>query len=99
MSLGYRVLIATNGEEAFEQCENEAPELAILDVVMPRVGGMAAAARLRNLYPNLPIVFTSGYSENAGSASIEVSNSIYLQKPYSPVSLARAIRRMLDPKN
>jgi len=99
VSLGYRVLIATNGEEAFEQCENEAPELAILDVVMPRVGGMAAAARLRNLYPNLPIVFTSGYSENAGSASIEVSNSIYLQKPYSPVSLARAIRRMLDPKN
>ena len=97
-SLGYRVLIATNGEEAFEQCENEAPQLAILDVVMPRVGGLAAAARLRNRYPTLPIVFTSGYSENAGSTCTEVSNSTYLQKPYSPVSLARAIRHMLDPE-
>jgi len=98
VSLGYRVLIATNGEEAFELCEKESPQLAILDVVMPRVGGMAAAARLRTLYPTLPILFTSGYSENAGSTCTEVPNSTYLQKPYSPVSVVRAIRRMLDPE-
>ena len=39
VNLGYRVLIATNGEEACELCEETAPQLAILDVVMPRMGG------------------------------------------------------------
>jgi len=96
VNLGYRVLIATNGEEAFELSEKEMPQLAILDVVMPRMGGVATAVKLRGLYPNLPILFTSGYSENAGSTFSQVPNSAYLQKPYSPVSLARSIRRMLS---
>lgn len=96
VNLGYRVLLATNGEEAFELCRKEAPQLAILDVVMPRVGGVAAAAKLREHYPNLPILFTSGYSENAGATFSQVPKSAYLQKPYSPVSLAGAMRRMLD---
>jgi len=63
---------------------------------MPRMGGVATAVKLRGLYPNLPILFTSGYSENAGSTFSQVPNSAYLQKPYSPVSLARSIRRMLS---
>ena len=95
-NLGYRVLVATNGEEAIEQCEKEAPRLAILDAVMPRMGGMTAAAKLRDLYPKLPILFTSGYSEDGGSVFSQMANSAYIQKPYSPVALARAIRRILD---
>ncbi|HTP69766.1 MAG TPA: response regulator [Dongiaceae bacterium] len=95
-SLGYTVLTATNGEEAIEACENEAPALAILDVVMPKLGGMAAAAKLKERYPALPVLFTSGYSENAGMNRSQFTKTDYLQKPYSPTSLARAIRRMLD---
>ena len=95
-NLGYRVTTATNGEEAFELSEKEAPQLAILDVVMPRMGGVAAAAKLRSLYPRLPILFTSGYSENMDSTFLEIGNSAYIQKPYSPVSLARVIRRLLE---
>jgi len=98
VSLGYRVLCATDGEEAIELCERQAPALAILDVVMPRVGGVAAANRLRSLYPELPILFTSGYAENAGTTLSQLPHSGYLQKPYSTTSLARAIRRILDPK-
>jgi two-component system, cell cycle sensor histidine kinase and response regulator CckA len=95
--LGYRVLSATNGEEAIHLCEQEIPALAILDVVMPRMGGAATAKQLRNRFPGIPIVFTSGYVESKGSTASAIDNSNYLQKPYSPTSLSRMIRKVLDP--
>ena len=96
VNLGYRVLSAGNGEEATQLCQEATPELAILDLVMPRLGGTATATRLRNRYPTLPVLFTSGYSESTGAAAAMLSNSWFLQKPYSPTSLVRVIRRMLD---
>jgi two-component system, cell cycle sensor histidine kinase and response regulator CckA len=95
--LGYRVLSATNGEEAMQLCEQEIPALAILDVVMPRMGGAATAKQLRNRFPGIPIVFTSGYAESKGSTASAIDNSNYLQKPYSPTSLSKLIRKVLDP--
>jgi two-component system, cell cycle sensor histidine kinase and response regulator CckA len=96
-NLGYKVLSATNGEEALRLCEQETPALAILDVVMPRMGGAATAKQLRNRFPSLPILFTSGYAESKGTAASAIDNSNYLQKPYSPTSLSRQIRRILSP--
>ena len=96
-NMGYRVLSATNGEEALRICDQETPDLAILDVVMPRLGGAATAKQLRKRFPEIPILFTSGYSESKGAATSAVENSGYLQKPYSPTSLGRQIRKILDP--
>jgi two-component system, cell cycle sensor histidine kinase and response regulator CckA len=96
VNLGYRVLSAANGEEATRLCEQEAPGLAILDMVMPRMGGTAAATHLRGRFPTLPILFTSGYSESTGAAASLLPNSYYLQKPYSPTALGRVIRKILD---
>jgi two-component system, cell cycle sensor histidine kinase and response regulator CckA len=96
-NLGYKVLSATNGEEALRLCDQEIPALAILDVVMPRLGGAATAKQLRARFPDLPILFTSGYAESKGTATSAIDNSNYLQKPYSPTSLSRQIRRILDP--
>jgi DNA-binding response OmpR family regulator len=91
---GYRVLCAANGEEALQLCVQENPALAILDVVMPRMGGTATALRAR--LARLPVLFTSGYSEATGVTASQLPNSHYLQKPYSPTSLVRVIRRILD---
>jgi two-component system, cell cycle sensor histidine kinase and response regulator CckA len=96
-NLGYRVLSATNGEEAMRLCEQEKPALAVLDVVMPRMGGAATAKQLRGRFPQIPIVFTSGYSESKGASTSTIENSNYLQKPYSPTSLGKLIRKVLDP--
>jgi two-component system, cell cycle sensor histidine kinase and response regulator CckA len=96
LGLGYRVLAACDGEEALRLCQNEAPDLAVLDVMMPKMGGPATAAALVRLFHHLPVVFTSGYSQEnnevAGVASVEH----YLQKPYSPTTLARLVREVLD---
>jgi CheY-like chemotaxis protein len=99
VNLGYGVLSAANGEEALRLCEQETPALAILDVVMPRMGGAASATQLRRRFPNLPILFTSGYSESLDATVSQLSNSSYLQKPYSPTSLGRAIRNILGPSH
>jgi len=99
VSLGYRILSAANGEEALRLCEQETPALAILDVIMPRLGGGATATQLRSRFQNLPILFTSGYSEPTDASVSRLANSSYLQKPYSPTSLGRAIRKILDPSS
>src|SRR5713226_6261552 len=96
VNLGYRVLSAANGEEALRLCEQETPALAILDVIMPKMGGAAAAAKLAGRFPNLQIVFTSGYSPERERAPASGEKTRYLQKPYSPTTLGRLIRESLD---
>ena len=94
--LGYQVLAAADGKQALKLAELDPPALAVLDVVMPQMGGAAAAAQLLRRNPALPVLFTSGFSENANNAVAGVPGSRYLQKPYSPTSLASMIREILD---
>jgi PAS domain S-box-containing protein len=93
---GYQVLAAADGRQALHLAELERPALAVLDVVMPHLGGAATAGQLLQRFPGLPILFTSGFSENANTAVAQVPGSHYLQKPYSPASLAGMIRDILD---
>jgi PAS domain S-box-containing protein len=95
VNLGYRVLAANDGEQAVRLCAEEKPSLAILDVVMPHLGGLATAAQLLARFPGLPILYTSGYSEYSSLSVSQTPASRYLQKPYSPTSLGRAIREIL----
>jgi len=67
-----------------------------LDVIMPKMGGAAAAAKLAGRFPNLRIVFTSGYSSEGERAPASGEKTRYLQKPYSPTTLGRLIRESLD---
>jgi two-component system cell cycle sensor histidine kinase/response regulator CckA len=96
VSLGYRVLSACDGLEALLLCENEEPALAILDVIMPKLGGPAAAEKLLARYGHLPILFTSGYSRETESVARAVAGTRYLQKPYSPTTLGCMVREILD---
>ena len=96
ISLGYRVLSAADGEEALRLCEHETPAIAILDVIMPKCGGVAAAAKLAAKFPGIPVLFTSGYSEDISNASSTDPAPRYLQKPYSPTTLGRMLRDILN---
>jgi CheY-like chemotaxis protein len=96
LSLGYRVLSASDGEEALRLCENEAPALAILDVVMPKLGGPATASKLAARFDRVPILYTSGYSRDSENVAAAAADAHYLQKPYSPNALGRLVREILD---
>jgi two-component system cell cycle sensor histidine kinase/response regulator CckA len=96
MNLGYRVLSAGDGVEALRLCENEVPAMAILDVIMPKMGGPATGAKLMALFDGIPILYTSGYSQDSESMAPAGADARYLQKPYSPTGLGRLVREILD---
>jgi len=96
LNLGYRVLAASDGLEALRLCEKEAPALAILDVVMPKLSGTAVAAKLESMYAGVPVLFASGYSQDSENLAPNTAQAHYLQKPYSPTSLGRMVREILD---
>jgi len=95
VGLGYRVLSAADGEEALRLCENETPRLAILDVIMPKLGGSATATQLSARFAEIRVLFTSGYSAESDVIP-DGARGRYLQKPYSPTTLARLVRQILD---
>lgn len=96
---GYRVLVANDGEEAlrlYEKHRNEI-EFALLDVVMPKVGGRQVYDAIRGQKPDLPILFSSGYSTSAIHTGFILEEGLEIvQKPYSPYALRQKIREMLD---
>ena len=95
---GYDVLMAGDGAEAVAIFEAH-PEIAIavLDVVMPRMGGKEALDAMRRSRPALPALFTSGYSTDRIHESFVLLPGIeFLPKPYGPASLARRVREVLD---
>ena len=96
LSLGYRVLSAADGEEALRLCESETPAIAVLDVVMPKLGGTATAAKLLSRFADLPVLLTSGYSQDSAALEAACPSGRYLQKPYSPTMLGRLVREILD---
>ena len=69
--------------------------MLISDVVMPVMDGptMVRAARLD--WPDLPILFMSGYAEEQLRKSIDIDNVAFLPKPFSMIELAEAVRSVL----
>ena len=72
--------------------------LAILDVVMPKLGGPEAYERMRAIAPDLRVVFTTGYDpESARIGEVAgVTSQALLAKPFSLKELGQKIREVLD---
>jgi signal transduction histidine kinase len=99
-SQGYAVLTAPNGQDALRVArEHRGPPLALVitDVVMPRMGGRMMADWLKSSYPDLKVLFTSGYTEDAVSHPGVLDEKVeFLAKPYTPAVLTRRVRALLD---
>lgn len=94
---GYTVLFANDGEDALRIAgEHRNPiDLLLTDVIMPNVGGHDLAQRMRQLHPNLKVLFMSGYAEPSASAKQEGIGPV-LQKPFLLDALAHKLRNILD---
>lgn len=98
-SCGYRVLEAGSGPEALRAyaANHEGIDLVLTDMVMPEgMSGLDLAHKLLQNRPTLPIVFASGYSMEEMDTGIMRRGNLYLQKPYTHFSLAKAVRDSLD---
>jgi two-component system, cell cycle sensor histidine kinase and response regulator CckA len=97
---GYQVYATAHGEEALQkvsQWEKGTVDLLITDVVMPRMGGYPLVRALRKMQPNLSVLFMSGYNgESASGNLVEDANTMFIQKPFSPVGFVQKVRQLLD---
>ena len=98
-SLGYDVVSVKGGAEAVEALEKHRFDLLFTDVVMPGgINGPQLAEIARRLRPGLPVLFTSGYSENAIIHHGRLdAGAMLLSKPYERRELAAKLRQVLEP--
>ena len=61
---GYQVLLAEDGEEACHAVQDNAPDVVILDISMPRVGGLEALARIKEAYSDIPVILFTGFDDD-----------------------------------
>jgi two-component system cell cycle sensor histidine kinase/response regulator CckA len=96
---GYMVLSASDGNEALRIAEGHEDliHLLLTDVVMPNVGGNELAERLRQVRPQIKVLFMSGYPDHPALARGGVGGqTTVLQKPFSLDMLAYEVRHLLD---
>jgi DNA-binding response OmpR family regulator len=73
--------------------------LVILDVIMPKMSGLAVFERIREKRPELCVLFSSGYSIDAVHGGVVFNERTQMiQKPYHPGDLLRKVRQVLDGK-
>ncbi len=97
--LGYRVIAVSNGEEAVREfnANHSKISMVILDVVMPVLDGTEAYLQMREIRPDLPVVFATGHStESVLLGSLVKEGAAFLQKPYPLSDLSRIVRDLLD---
>jgi two-component system, cell cycle sensor histidine kinase and response regulator CckA len=97
-SRGYRVLTACGGEEALAIYDQKRADIqaVLLDMMMPRMDGLAVMARMWERDPNVRIIASSGLSVIDRTAEMLAANQIpFLPKPYSEEQLLAALARLL----
>jgi signal transduction histidine kinase len=97
--IGYQVIEAKNGVEACLTATQQSchVDLLLTDVVMPGMNGRELAQHLSVVKPNLRVLFMSGYLDDiCVSRGMDPHRTTFLQKPFTPDVLLRAVRGLLD---
>jgi CheY-like chemotaxis protein len=97
--LGYRVIEAENGVQAVELAKRVHPDLIIMDMMMPGLGGLDATRQIREhqSLQETPIVAVSAYGANEYRAkALDAGCTEYVSTPFEPEALSRLIERLLE---
>jgi CheY-like chemotaxis protein len=96
---GYTVLKARNGKDALQICAETLAQIGLVltDLVMPQMSGPELVHEIKSRIPEVKVLYTSGYADGSlmqdGNFDPEVP---FIQKPFSPASLLRKVRQVLD---
>jgi two-component system cell cycle sensor histidine kinase/response regulator CckA len=96
---GYKVLEVSRGLEAIDLIHEKTEQIDLLltDVVMPEMGGKELVELIRPYHPKLKVLFMSGYTDDAiVRHGIIEGTDAFIQKPFSPLGLAKKVRAVLD---
>jgi CheY-like chemotaxis protein len=96
---GYTVLEARSGAEALRIVKDHRGPIHLLltDVVMPEMGGRELVAALHRTHPHIPVLYASGYTDDAVARHGVVDPTLaFIHKPFTPKSLLAKVREVLD---
>lgn len=95
---GHEVASVLDGRQAIERIAEVAPDVVLLDVMMPELDGYRVCAQLREdpAFARLPIVFLSARAQEADIArGTEVGGDAYVTKPFDPLELVQLVERLV----
>ena len=95
---GYRVIEAENGEQAIDLAQTEHPDLIIMDMMMPGLGGLDATRQIREYQAlrQTPIVAVSAYgADEYREKALDAGCTEYVSTPFEPEALSQLIERLL----
>jgi DNA-binding response OmpR family regulator len=92
---GFRVVTASDGEQAIYVARHEKPDLAVLDILMPRMDGLEFTRRIRR-EQDIPIIMLTARAEETDRiVGLELGADDYVTKPFSPRELVARVRAVL----
>ena len=94
---GYNVLLGEEGWEGIKVARNHKGKIDLLftDVVMPSLGGAELAVAAKELYPEIKVLFMSGYSRSQLEEEGVPADASVLEKPFTPDKVVAMVRRIL----
>lgn len=98
---GYEVVTGSNGREALEKVRSEAPDLVVMDVMMPEMDGFEALKQLKENSDtaNIPVIMLTAKAQDADVFHGWQSGAdLYLTKPFNPMELLTFVKRIFDAK-
>jgi len=95
--LGYEAVVASTGEEALDQIRaGLRPDLILLDIVMPGIGGVEAFRRIHKIAPNIPVLLSSGFTDPESAATLLNEGLVgVISKPYRMENLSARIKEVI----
>lgn len=95
---GWHVLTALSGEEAVRTLSRETPDMALVDIMMPRMNGIEVLREARRIAPDMRIIMITAYGD-VGSylESMDLGACEYINKPFETAELLGLIRRCSAP--
>ena len=92
---GYEVITGGTGLEALQRAQNEAPDLIVLDVMMPEMDGLTACSKIRE-FSNIPIILLTAKTDDMDKLmGFDCGADDYLTKPFNILELKARIRALL----
>jgi CheY-like chemotaxis protein len=93
----FTVRCAADGDEAIDEARSFAPDVVLMDVMMPGIGGLEAMRQLKQSDPDLPVVLLSARTSLADQEIGRAAGAVdFITKPFEPIDLVDRLRAAID---
>lgn len=94
---GFQVITAADGEEALALVESEAPQLVVLDVIMPKLNGFQACRKIKSIRQDLPVILLTSKNQKSDEFwGKKQGADVYMTKPFDRDELFRTAEKLLS---